>query len=161
MKHVISILVNNHPGVMSHVSGLFTRRGYNIDSIAVGVTDNPEISCMTIVVNGDEAVVGQVKNQLLKLTDVLKVVDLAYHESLTRELVLMTIKSTNSTRFEIISICEVFQAKIVDMTDESLMVEFAGSSRQVNAIILMLKKFGISEIARTGQIALPYQTKEW
>ncbi len=161
MKHVISILVNNHPGVMSHVSGLFTRRGYNIDSIAVGMTDNPDVSCMTIVVKGDEAVVGQVKNQLLKLTDVLKVDDLAYHESITRELVLMIVKSTDSTRFEIISICDVFKAKIVDMADESLMVEFSGSARQVNAIIQMLKKFGIREMARTGQIALPYQTKEW
>mgnify|MGYP001577977728 CR=1 FL=1 len=161
MKHVISILVNNHPGVMSHVSGLFTRRGYNIDSIAVGVTENPEVSCMTIVVKGDEAVVGQVKNQLLKLTDVLKVDDLAYHESITRELVLIIVKSSDSTRFEIISICDVFKAKIVDMAGESLMVEFSGSSRQVNAIIEMLKKFGIKEMARTGQIALPYQTKEW
>ena len=98
MKHTLNILVNNHPGVMSHVSGLFTRRSYNIDSIAVGVTENPDISSMTIVLKGDDAVVDQVKQQLLKLPDVLKVTDLFYMEAITRELVLLKVEAKDSSR---------------------------------------------------------------
>ncbi len=160
MKHTLNILVNNHPGVMSHVSGLFTRRSYNIDSIAVGVTDNPEISSMTIVVKGDEKVVEQVKRQLLKLPDVLSVKDLRFMESVTRELVLMNINATDKIRSEIITLCDVFNAKVVDVSDKTLMLEFAGNSRQVNAFIEMMKKFGIIEMSRTGQIALSCFTEE-
>jgi acetolactate synthase-1/3 small subunit len=158
MKHTLSILVNNHPGVMSHVSGLFTRRGYNIDSIAVGVTENPEISSMTIVVKGDDGVVEQVKKQLMKLPDVLKVKDLHYRESVTRELVLLHVKSDDSTRSEIVSVCDVFSAKIIDVTETSVVVEYSGNSRQVSALIQMLSKFGILEMARTGTIALQVQS---
>jgi len=158
MKHTLSILVNNHPGVMSHVSGLFTRRGYNIDSIAVGVTENPEISSMTIVVKGDDGVVEQVKKQLMKLPDVLKVKDLHYRESVTRELVLLHVKSEDSTRSEIVSVCDVFSAKIIDVTETSVVVEYSGNSRQVSALIQMLSKFGILEMARTGTIALQVQS---
>ncbi len=157
MKHTLSILVNNHPGVMSHVSGLFTRRSYNIDSIAVGVTENPEVSSMTIVLKGDDAVVDQVKKQLLKLPDVLKVTDLFYMEAITRELVLLKVEAKDSNRTEIISLCGVFGAKIVDVTDSSLMTEFSGNARQVTAFISMMTKFGIIEMARTGQIALACQ----
>ena len=154
MKHTLSILVNNHPGVMSHVSGLFTRRSYNIDSIAVGVTDNPEISSMTIVVKGDEKIVGQVKKQLMKLPDVISIKDLYYMESVTRELVLINLEVDDQSRSEIITLCDVFQAKVVDVTDKSLMLEYSGNARQINAFISMMKKFGILEMARTGQIAL-------
>lgn len=157
MKHTLSILVNNHPGVMSHVSGLFTRRSYNIDSIAVGVTDNPEISCMTIVVRGDELVVDQVKKQLMKLPDVLRIKNLHYQESITRELVLLHVEAKDETRSEITSLCSIFGAKIVNVTEKSLMMEFSGNARQIESIIKMMKKFGILEMARTGQIALPYQ----
>lgn len=160
MKYTLSILVNNHPGVMSHVSGLFTRRGYNIDSIAVGITENPEISCMTIVVRGDENVVNQVKNQLLKLPDVLRVKDLHYLESVTRELLLLNIKITDIDRVELLSICEVFKAKIIDVTKNSLVIEYAGNSRQVNAFMSMIRKFQILEMARTGSIALAVQSSE-
>ncbi len=158
MKHTLSILVNNHPGVMSHVSGLFTRRSYNIDSIAVGVTENPEVSSMTIVLKGDDSVVDQVKKQLLKLPDVLKVTDLFYMEAITRELVLLKVEAKDSNRTEIISLCGVFGAKIVDVTDSSLMVEFSGNARQVTAFISMMAKYGIIEMARTGQIALACQS---
>jgi acetolactate synthase-1/3 small subunit len=158
MKHTLSILVNNHPGVMSHVSGLFTRRSYNIDSIAVGVTENPEVSSMTIVLKGDDAVVDQVKQQLLKLPDVIKITDLYYTESIIRELVMMKIEAFDVNRTEIISLCDVFGAKIVDVTGESLMVEFSGNARQVTAFISMMAKFGIIEMARTGQIALACQS---
>jgi acetolactate synthase-1/3 small subunit len=154
MKHTLSILVNNHAGVMSHVSGLFTRRSYNIDSIAVGVTDNPEVSSMTIVVKGDEKIVGQVKKQLMKLPDVISIKDLHYMESVTRELVLMNLEVDDKSRSEIITLCDVFQAKVVDVTDKSLMLEYSGNARQINAFISMMKKFGILEMARTGQIAL-------
>jgi acetolactate synthase I/III small subunit len=160
MKHTLTILVNNHPGVMSHVSGLFTRRSYNIDSIAVGVTDNPEISSMTIVVKGDEKVVEQVKRQLLKLPDVLSVKDLHFLESVTRELILIKVNATDSIRSEIITLCDVFSAKVVDVTEKTLMLEFSGNSRQVNAFIEMMKKFGILEMSRTGQIALSVFTEE-
>ncbi|MCB1193181.1 MAG: acetolactate synthase small subunit [Leptospiraceae bacterium] len=158
MKHTLNILVNNHAGVMSHVSGLFTRRGYNIDSIAVGVTENPEFSNITIVVKGDDSVVAQVKKQLLKLPDVMSVVDLQYNESITRELVLIVVKAQDTNRIEIISICNVFHAKIVDMTEDTVMVEFSGNPRQVSVIVNMLKKFGIMEMSRTGQIALSCQS---
>ena len=157
MKHTLNILVNNHPGVMSHVSGLFTRRSYNIDSIAVGVTENPDISSMTIVLKGDDAVVDQVKQQLLKLPDVLKVTDMFYMEAITRELVLLKVEAKDSNRTEIISLCGVFGSKIVDVTDTSLMIEFYGSARQVAAFITMMTKYGILEMARTGQIALACQ----
>ena len=159
MKHTLNILVNNHPGVMSHVSGLFTRRSYNIDSIAVGVTENPDISSMTIVLKGDDAVVDQVKQQLLKLPDVLKVTDLFYMEAITRELVLLKVEAKDSNRTEIISLCGVFGSKIVDVTDTSLMIEFSGSARQVAAFITMMTKYGILEMARTGQIALACQNR--
>jgi acetolactate synthase-1/3 small subunit len=159
MKHTLSILVNNNPGVMSHVSGLFTRRSYNIDSIAVGITANPEVSSMTIVVRGDTAMLSQVKKQLMKLPDVLSVEDLAYHESINRELVLIQVTVEDSTRVEVISICEVFKAKIAELTLNSVLIEFSGNTRQVTSFIEIMKKYGILEIARTGQIALRYRDK--
>lgn len=159
MKHTLSILVNNHPGVMSHVSGLFTRRSYNIDSIAVGVTSNPEISSVTIVVKGDDAVLGQVKKQLLKLPDVIGIQDLAYSESINRELVLMQIQLSDATRVEVISLCEVFKAKIAEITLDSILLEYSGNNRQVNSFIDIMKKYGILDMARTGQIALKYRGK--
>ncbi|TGK06271.1 acetolactate synthase small subunit [Leptospira fluminis] len=158
MKHILKILVNNHPGVMSHVSGLFTRRSYNIDSIAVGVTDKQDVSSMVIVVKGDDSVVEQVKRQLLKLPDVIDVEDLAYHDCISRELVLVVVRCDDKNRTEIISICEVFQARIADLTQGSLTIEFSGNVRQVNAFIEMMQKYGIDEIARTGQIALRYRS---
>ncbi len=158
MKHILKILVNNHPGVMSHVSGLFTRRSYNIDSIAVGVTDNQEVSSMVIVVKGDDGVVEQVKRQLLKLPDVIDVEDLAYHDCISRELILVVVQSDDTNRTEIISICDVFEARIADLTKTTLTIEFSGNTRQVNHFIEMMQKYGIQEIARTGQIALKYRS---
>lgn len=159
MKHTLSILVNNHAGVMSHVSGLFTRRGYNIDSIAVGVTDQPEISSLTIVINGDDTVVGQVKNQLLKLPDVLRVQDMAYASSVQRELVLIDAIVNESNRTEALAVLNGFGAKVLEMTADSLLVEFSGNSRQVSNVITLMKSFGIREISRTGQIALAYRNQ--
>ncbi|PJZ70061.1 acetolactate synthase small subunit [Leptospira perolatii] len=158
MKHILRILVNNDPGVMSHVSGLFTRRSYNIDSIAVGVTENPDVSSMVIVVKGDDSVVEQVKRQLLKLPDVIEVEDLAYHDCISRELVLVVVKCAEEKRTDLISTCDGFKARIADMTHGTLTVEFSGNTRQVNAFIEMIKSYGIEEIARTGQIALRYRS---
>lgn len=158
MKHTLSILVNNHPGVMSHVSGLFTRRSYNIDSIAVGETADSDYSLVTIVVRGDEAVLSQVKKQLLKLPDVLSVNDLAYHESVNRELVLLQVQVTDNTRSEVLSLCETFKAKIAEVTLDSVMAEYSGNNRQVCNFIDVMKKYGILDLARTGQIALKYRS---
>ena len=139
---------------MSHVSGLFTRRGYNIDSIAVGVTDQPERSSMTIVLRGDEATLQQFHGQLLKLPDVIEVKVLPYHASVVRELLLVRVKAEASNRSEIFAIVEVFEGRVSDITEESMLIEVHGNSRRISGMIKMLSRFGILEIARTGQIAL-------
>ncbi|HMU81962.1 MAG TPA: acetolactate synthase small subunit [Leptospiraceae bacterium] len=158
MKHILSILVKNRPGVMSHVSGLFTRRSYNIDSIAVGVTENPAVSVITIVLKGDEKALGQFQGQLLKLPDVVEVKSLPFHDSLIRELVLVRIKSDGSKRNEIFGIVEVFGGKVAEVTEDSILIEIHGSGRQIHAAIDILAQFGIIEMARTGAIALAYRT---
>ncbi len=158
MKHILSILVKNRPGVMSHVSGLFTRRGYNIDSIAVGVTENPLVSIITIVLRGDEKALSQFQGQLLKLPDVVEVRILPYHDSLIRELVLVRIQARAQTRNEIFGIVEVFGGRVAEVTEDSILMEIHGSGRQINAAIKILSGFGIVEMARTGQIALAYRT---
>jgi acetolactate synthase-1/3 small subunit len=160
MKHVLKILVNNNPGVMSHVSGLFTRRGYNIDSIAVGATEDTNYSSMTIVVHGDEYIVDQVKKNLLKLPDVIKVSDLAFQNSLARELVLLRVKVSEKNRNEVISICDVFEAKIAELEKESILIEYSGPTRKVAGLLELLKPFGVQDIARTGMVAIPY-LNEW
>lgn len=139
---------------MSHVSGLFTRRGFNIDSIAVGVTEKPEISIITIVLKGDDNTVLQVQNQLLKLADVISLKHLPYHESVVRELLLIRVRAEQEKRTEIFGIVEVFDGKIVEITEHDILIEMHGNNRQVNGFIKMLNPYGILEIARTGQIAL-------
>ncbi len=158
MKHILSILVRNKPGVMSHVSGLFTRRGYNIDSIAVGETENPEVSVITIVMMGDENTARQFKDQLLKLADVNDVRILPYHQSIIRELVLVRVKSTPEKRTEIFGIIEVFNGKIHEIYKDTILIEVQGNPRQINSLLNVLSHYGILEIARTGQIALPMYT---
>ncbi len=156
MKHTISIKVRNNAGVMSHVSGLFTRRGFNIDSIAVGVTENPEVSTITIVVRERDEKLAQIIYQLSKLIDVIEVKDLAYNEAITRELALINVQVPSEKRHEVISIVETFSGKIVDITENKLMMEVSGNARQIKAIINLLKPYGINEIVRTGQIAMAY-----
>lgn len=157
MKHILSILVRNRPGVMSHVSGLFTRRGFNIDSIAVGVTDNPEVSSITIVLKGEDSAPEQFKGQLLKLADVIEVKILPYNASLIRELLLVRVNATSRERSEIKGIAEVFGATIAEITEKSMLIELNGENRRIVGIMKMLAPFGISDIARTGQIALAYE----
>ncbi len=160
MKHVLSILVKNKAGVMSHVSGLFTRRGFNIDSIAVGETHDPTVSIITIILKGDQNTVVQIERQLLKLPDVLTVKVLPYHGSLIRENLLVRIKISEEKRTEMFGIAEVFGGRVAEITDSSLMIELSGNNRQISSFIKMMEPYGILEMARTGQIALAFESGE-
>jgi acetolactate synthase-1/3 small subunit len=154
MKHTISVLVENHPGVLSKVSGLFSRRAFNIDSLAVGVTEDSAVSRITIVVNGDDYVIEQVEKQLNKLIDVIKVKTLKTGEFISRELMLVKVHANASTRSEIVQIAEIFGAKIVDVSRTTLTIEYCDTSVQIQSFEEMLEPYGIREIARTGIIAL-------
>jgi acetolactate synthase-1/3 small subunit len=153
-KHTISALVENHFGVLCRIAGLFSSRGFNIDSLSVGETEDPDISRMTIVVRGDDSVLEQVVKQLNRLIDVIRVIDITQGTFIERELTLIKVKSNTTTRTEIIQIVEVFRASIVDVSAHSLTVEVTGRHDKVQAIIGMLSSYGIEEIARTGSVAL-------
>lgn len=153
-KHILSVLVENHAGVLSRVAGLFSRRGFNIDSLAVGVTENPETSRMTIVVDGDDYTVEQVSKQLNKLIDVIKIKQLDKSDSVSRELALIKVATSTSTRAEIMQLVEIFRAKIVDVSKDTLTIEISGATEKVAALETMLKQFGVKEIVRTGNIAI-------
>ncbi|MDD2388482.1 MAG: acetolactate synthase small subunit [Desulfobacterales bacterium] len=159
MLKIISILVHNHPGVLSHVAGLFTRRAYNIASIAAGETENPEVTRITITVAGDEMVLDQVTKQLEKLVDVIKVRDLSYSESITRELALLTIFVAREKRLEVITIANTLGAVVSDMSDATMTLEFVGNRRKIDTIIHALEGFNIKELARTGIVALPLESQ--
>jgi len=154
MKHILSVLVENHAGVLLRVSGLFGRRGFNIDSLAVGVTENPEISRMTIVVSGDDYTVEQVIKQLNKLIEVIKVKNLSEGEVVGRELALVKVKCNSSNRLEIIQITNIFRANIIDVNKDSVTIEITGGHDKIEAMRDMLTTYGIIEMARTGIIAL-------
>jgi acetolactate synthase I/III small subunit len=159
MKHVVSILVENHPGVLARIAGLFSRRGFNIESLAVGTTDKLEVSRMTIVINGDDYIVEQVTKQLNKLVDVVKVNVLTATDSVQRELVLFKVHITTNTRSEIMQIVDIFRAKIVDVSRNSMVVEITGDSSKVKAMEDLLRQFGIKELVRTGLIAIERGSK--
>lgn len=154
MKHTISVLVENHPGVLAKVAGLFARRGFNIDSLAVGTTENPKISRMTIVVCGDDTVLEQIQKQLYKLVDVLKVFDLPAEKAVDRELLLIKVAADAKNRAEITELINIFHGKIADVSEETVTIELAGDATQVDGAIKMLEKFGIKEMVRTGKVAL-------
>jgi acetolactate synthase-1/3 small subunit len=158
-QYTLSMLVRNHAGVLSHVAGLFTRRGYNIESITAGVTENPDITRITIVVTGDDRILAQVLKQCQKLVDVITVANLKYNESVTRELAIIVVNATQETRSQIIEIADVFAAKIVDMAEEAIMLEVTGNTRQINSMMKLLKPYGIAEIGRTGVVALQYRSQ--
>ncbi len=155
-KSVLSVRVRNNAGVLSHVSGLFTRRGYNIDSLSVGVTENPEVSVITLVVSEAPAMVLQIEKQLKKLVDVLDIVDLTGEHSVKREVALVTISVNKSNRHEVITLIDVYEAHVIDMTDSEVIVELLATPRRISSFIAVFADFGIKEIARTGTIALPY-----
>ena len=158
-QYTLSMLVRNHAGVLSHVAGLFTRRGYNIESITAGVTERSDITRITIVVTGDHKILEQVVKQCQKLVDVINVISLKYNESVTRELAIIVIKASSETRSPIIEIADVFDAKIVDMSEQAIMLEVTGNTRRIDSIIKLLSPFGIEEIARTGVVALRYRSQ--
>ncbi len=154
MKYTISVLVENHAGVLSKVSGLFSRRGFNIDSLAVGVTEDPTISRMTIVAEGDEYVIEQIEKQLNKLIPVIKVKTLEPSETIARTLSLIKVAAGNGKRVEVMRISKLMGAKIVDVTKTTLTLEFSDTVERTETLENLLKPYGIKEIVRTGIIAL-------
>ncbi len=154
MKHTISVLVENHSGVLSRVSGLFSRRGFNIDSLAVGITEDPTISRMTIVVEGNDYTVEQVEKQLNKLIDVIKVRTIPEEELVTRELVLFKIQTEISQRSEVMDLCRIMGAKIIDISRSTLTVEMTDTAEQIALLEDLLTPYRILEVARTGLIAV-------
>jgi acetolactate synthase-1/3 small subunit len=154
MKHTLSVLVENKPGVLARIAGLFSRRGFNIDSLAVGTTEDPTISRMTIVVDAAEHSLEQVTKQLHKLINVIKISDLDPLQSVNRELVLFKIRAPAKSRAEIIEIANIFRANIIDLSSESLILEATGTSDKIAAFKDILSGYGILELARTGKIAL-------
>ena len=158
-QYTLSILVRNHAGVLSHVAGLFARRGYNIESITAGITERSDITRITIVVTGDNKIVEQVLKQCQKLVDVIKVTSLKYNESVTRELAIISVSAQPENRSRIIEIAGVFNANVVDMAEDALILEAVGNARHINSIIQLLSPFGIVDIARTGVAALAYRSR--
>jgi acetolactate synthase-1/3 small subunit len=153
-KHILSILVENKPGVLTRVAGLFARRGFNIDTLAVGPTDDESVSRITLTLDGAVHPIDQVTKQLHKLINVLKIRDLEPEETLARELALFKVAADGPNRAEVMQICEIFRAKIVDVTKRSVIVEVTGTCEKVDACERLLRPFGLIEMARTGEIAI-------
>lgn len=153
-RHTIAIIVENKFGAFNRIAGMFAAKGYNIDSMTVGPTEEEGLSRMTIVTRGDDQIIEQITKQLNKLIDVIKVIDLTFESFVERELVLAKVHTTAETRPEIMQIAEIFRAKVVDISPRTLTLEATGSQQKVDAIIKMLKPFAIKEIARTGRVAL-------
>ncbi|MCL6561360.1 MAG: acetolactate synthase small subunit [Firmicutes bacterium] len=154
MMHTLAVLVENNPGVLARVAGLFSRRGFNIDSLAVGRTDNPSISRMTIVVEGDDPVLEQVTKQLHKLVDVIKISDITRESYVDRELVMIKVHAEAPARAEIMQLVDIFRARIVDVGRKTLTIEVTGNQGKINAFEDSLRPFGIKELVRTGKIAM-------
>lgn len=153
-KHTLVALVEDRPGVLTRTASLFRRRGFNIDSIAVGHSELPHLSRMTIVVDGTSTSVEQVRKQLDKVIDVVKVIDITGSDIVVRELALIKVKATSFTRSEIIQIVDIFRANIVDVGSDSVTIEVTGDEDKVDSLYNLLRGFGIREIARTGRIAM-------
>ncbi len=160
MRHTIAVLVENHPGVLARISGLFSARGFNIDSLAVGETEDPTVSRMTIVVEGDERILEQVKKQLNKLIDVITIQDLTQKKFFDRELILIKVAvAAPKDRTQIIEIAETMQANIADLGLHTITVEAVGESAKIDNLIELLKPFRIKEMVRTGKIAMVKESK--
>lgn len=154
MKHTLSVLVENRPGVLTRVAGLFARRGYNIDSLSVGRTEDDRYSRMTIVVDGDQDIVEQVGKQLHKLIDVIKVTDITEVPHVERELVFIKVKSDSKNRGEIMDLLTIFRGRVIDMSKSSMIVEATGDIDKIDAMINSLTPYGVKEVMRTGKIGL-------
>ena len=153
MRHVLSAIVQNVPGVLAHISGMLASRGYNIDSLTVGETETPSLSRMTFVVMGDDTVLDQVRKQLSKIVTVVKVVDISSQEYVERDLMLIKIRAAGK-RSEIRELAEIFRGRIVDVADGEVIVEISGQEKKIEAFIELMRPFGIVELARTGRIAM-------
>ena len=154
MKHIIAVIVENKSGVLTRIAGLFSRRSFNIDSLSVGATDNPEYSRMTITVEGDRDVLEQVIKQLSKLINVIRVSELDPAESLERELAVIKVSVDRENRSEIMQIVNIFRARIIDVSQRSMIIEVTGDEEKVDAIVQLLRQFGIKELARTGKVSM-------
>ncbi len=153
-KHTIAVLVNNQPGVLQRVSGLFGRRGYNIESITVGESEEPGLSRMVIVTTGDDKTLEQISKQLYKIIDVIKVVDLSANPMVARELALIKVNAEPNMRPEILGVVETFRAAVVDVGPHTLIVQVVGDSSKIDAMVELLKPYGIRELTRTGVTAM-------
>ena len=159
MKHIISALVQNRPGVLAHVAGMFAARAFNIDSLAVGRTDDPALSRMTIVVVGDDKVVEQVRKQLAKIIDVVKVQDFSGNSLIARDLMLISIHAPAEKRPEILALAEMFKSKIVDIGQKVIMAEVSGPEEKIDAFIEACRPYGIKNVVRTGTVAMARYAK--
>lgn len=160
MQRVFSLLVDNNPGVLSRVSGLFSRRGYSIDSITAGVTADPRFTRITIVSSGDELILSQIEKQVRKLEDIIEIKVLDPEDSVYRELIMVKVRANKTERTEIISVADIFRAKIVDVEKDSLMVELTGNGSKVDAFLELLEGYEILELARTGITGLQRGIKD-
>ena len=154
MRHVISAIVQNVPGVLSHISGMLASRGYNIDSLTVGETENSSLSRMTFVVMGDDAVLEQVQKQLEKIVTVVRVMDISSNDYVERDLMLIKVDARGGKRSEIRELADIFRGRIVDVDDDEVIVEISGQEKKVVAFIELMRPFGIVELARTGRLAM-------
>jgi acetolactate synthase-1/3 small subunit len=153
-KHTLSVLVENKPGVLARIAGLFSRRGFNIDSLAVGPTEHPEVSRMTVVVDVEDLPLEQVTKQLNKLVEVLKVVELDHNASVQREILLVKVRADMQTRSHILETAALFRAKVVDVATDAVTIEATGSSDKLDALLRILEPFGIRELVQSGRVAI-------
>lgn len=154
MKHTIAVVVENKSGVLTRIAGLFSRRSFNIESLSVGATDNPDYSRMTLSVQGDEEVLEQVIKQLSKLINVIRVSELEPEDSIERELAIIKVGADKDNRSEIMQLVSVFRAKIIDVSARTMIIEVTGDEKKVDALVLLLRQFGIKELARTGKVSM-------
>ncbi len=155
MRHTISVLVENEFGVLARVAGLFSGRGFNIDSLSVAETQDPTVSLMTIVTRGDDQIIEQILKQLRKLVNVLKVTDLQEGQYLERELVLVKVNATDKTKPEILRLAEIFRGRVVDVSPTTYTLEVTGDEEKIRAVLELLRPLGIRELVRTGKVAMP------
>ena len=153
-RHTLSVLVENKPGVLARIAGLFSRRGFNIDSLAVGPTEHPEVSRMTIVVNVEQSPLEQVTKQLNKLIEVLKIVELDGQASVTRELMLVKVRTDTTTRGQVLETVSLFRAKVVDVAPDAVTIEVTGNAEKLEAFLRVLEPFGIRELVQSGMVAV-------
>lgn len=160
MKHTLSVLLQNKPGALSRVTGLFSGRGFNIESLCVAETLDPKVSCMTLVTKGNNAIIEQVTKQLHKLIDLIKVSDISDSEYVEREMVLIRVKAEAQTRAEVLRVIDIFRGKVVDVSPNSYAVEITGPESKIKAVIDLLRPIGIKEVIRTGTIAMARAPKK-